>query len=156
MSSDFYHESFWTPGKRGQTRAIKQQTLVQDHAEGGARCLDIEFFVRAVYARWVRRLLRPTPMPWKNIAYQCINNEYGHLGQGSRLLLSNCDFLRLRGRAPAFIANALVVYGAVSPIVPAADQEDMDPLAAYFGAHDSATRTGRASRPRQGQGGGWG
>ena len=77
LSSDFYHESFWTPGKRGQTRAIKQQTLVQDHAEGGARCLDIEFFVRAVYARWVRRLLRPTPMPWKNIAYQCINNEYG-------------------------------------------------------------------------------
>ena len=89
------------PNQRGQTRAIKQQTLVQDHAEGGARCLDIEFFVRAVYARWVRRLLRPTPMPWKNIAYQCINNEYGHLGQGSRLLLSNCDFLRLRGRAPA-------------------------------------------------------
>ena len=147
---DFYYESFWTPGVRGHAIAVKQQTLVQDHADGGQRALCIESFVRALYARWGRRLLRPTPMPWKNIAWACINAEYGFLQQGSRLLLSNCDFLRLRGRAPAFIANALIAHGAMPCVVPAVDQTDMDPTAAYFGSHTSAQRTVNANATSSG------
>ena len=101
------------------------------------RCLDIEFFVRAVYARWVRRLLRPTPMPWKTSPTSASTTNTATSAKKPAAAVK----LRLpapASRAPTFITDALVVYGAVS-IVPAADQEDMDPLAAYFGAHDSAT-----------------
>merc|ERR1712185_135070 len=95
--------------------------MVQDYAEGGARCLDVERFSRALYMRHVRRLVDPVEQAWKGMAMRWIETRYGELRQGYRLLLSACDFLAVLGPGPAvpdFWQNVLVVWGMFEAPVP--------------------------------------
>ena len=62
--------------------------LVQDYPEGGAHCLDIERFTHALYMRHMRRLVDPVEQGWKGMAMHWLEQHYGELRQGYRLLLS--------------------------------------------------------------------
>jgi len=75
---------------------IRHSTLIQDHAEGGARAADVESFVRAIYANQALLLINPPSLAYRQIVMHWINLCYGHLQQGLRLLTSNCDFLQLQ------------------------------------------------------------
>ena len=110
----FFEDTNFCSAGRGPHASVKRTVLTQDYAETGSRCIDIENFVRAIYAVWViRRLPHPSPMPWKNIAFYYINKTYGHLRQGARLLTSQCDFLHLKD-VPPFWESALQAAGMLS------------------------------------------
>ena len=105
------------PTSHVATRAL----LVQDYPEGGARCLDVEAFARALYMRHPRRLLDPVEQSWKGMAMHFINSRYGALRQGLRLLVSACDFLALLEDGPLvpdFWQTALVAWGMYPAPIP--------------------------------------
>ena len=112
---------------RGPLASVKRGVLVQDYAEGGARCLDVETFARALLATWVVRRLPTTTMPWANLAWHTINKSYGHLRQGKRLLTSNCDFLHIRD-APPFWDATLRAAGMLDGLAPNTDQTNANPF----------------------------
>ena len=107
----FLDQSFhsFDTGARGST-IVTRRVLVQDHAEHGARVADVESVTRAHYASWRRHLVAPPAAAHMHIAMSYVNAHYGHLRQGPRLLLSNCDFLNL-GSGPDFWRNALTAAG---------------------------------------------
>ena len=59
---------------RGPLASVKRGVLVQDYAEGGARCLDVETFARALLATWVVRRLPTTTMPYltRTVHRKCV------------------------------------------------------------------------------------
>jgi len=63
---------------------IRHSTLIQDHAEGGARAADVESFVRAIYANQALLLINPPSLAYRHrqIVMHWINLCYGHLQQG--------------------------------------------------------------------------
>ena len=83
--------------KHGAAHHVARPVMVQDYPEGGARCLDVERFTRAICMRHVRRLLDPVEQGWKGMAMHWLEQHYGVLRQGYRLLLSACDFLADHG-----------------------------------------------------------
>jgi hypothetical protein len=111
-----------SPPTRQTGRArVERRVLVQDYDEGGQRCLDIEAFTRALYAKQVSRLLHPEPHPGKNLVHYFVNLSYGALRMGHRLYLSNCDFLALAEPVPLFWRTCLKVYGSFQgPSTPSA------------------------------------
>ena len=120
------------PGGGGSVHAVPRAVMVQDYAEGGARCLDTERFTRALYMRHVRRLVDPVEQGWKGMAMHWLKQHYGVLRQGYRLLLSACDFLAvLDADVPAFWQNVFVTWGMFDVPVPRdeTDTEEMDPHA---------------------------
>ena len=74
---------------------IKKLTLIQDYPEGGMRAPDVELFTEAIYINKIARLLEPRPEPHTNLILFWINQTYGHLRQGLRILTSSCDFLQI-------------------------------------------------------------
>ena len=99
---------------RGST-VIARSVLVQDHADHGARVLDVESFTRALLSRHVRYLVTPPLASYKYYVQQYVDAAYGHLRQGPRLFLSTCDFLQLDTSLP-FWRNALVSAGTLECI----------------------------------------
>ena len=70
----FFESTNHESAGRGPLASVKRTVLMQDHADTGVRCMDVENFVRAIYAIWaVRRLPDPSPMPWKNVVWHFIN-----------------------------------------------------------------------------------
>jgi len=111
---------------RGGPHHVARAVAVQDYPEGGARCLDIERFTRALYMRHVRRLVDPVEQGWKGMAMHWLDSRYGELRQGYRLLLSACDFLAVlesRACVPDFWQNVLVTWGMFDPPVPHVEEE---------------------------------
>ena len=126
-----YIETTWSGGVCHHS--IRRAQLVQDYAEGGARCLDIEVFCRSLYLRQVRLLLDPNPQAWRGLGWHFVQSAYGHLGMGRGILTSNCDFLAVLGRAdiPIWWQSVLVAWGGLPGLVPAVDQEGMDPCVGW-------------------------
>ena len=92
--------------------SVARLILVQDYAEGGRRCLDIEGFASALRARVVRGLFEPNPPPYKNMAYHWIRISYPNLPHNpQQLLLSNCDFTSLHDTVPLFWREVLTTWG---------------------------------------------
>ena len=89
--------------------------LVQDYAEGGARSLDIEVFVRSLYLRQVRHLCDPRPQAWRGLGWHFVQREYAHLGMGERILTSTCDFLAVLDapHVPPWWQSVLVAWGGL-------------------------------------------
>ena len=74
----FLEDTNYASSGRGPLASVKRNVLVQDYAETGARCLDIESFVRAIYSSWAtRRLPHPQGLPWKNLAWYWIQKAMG-------------------------------------------------------------------------------
>ena len=48
---------------------VARETLAQDYAKGGFRYQDATIFSRALLLRQVRRLLDPSPHPYRNLVY---------------------------------------------------------------------------------------
>ena len=80
---------------------IRHATLTQDHPEGGARAVDVETFVRAIYANQALLLLSPPKLAYRQLAMYFIHKYYGHLQQGPRLLTSHCDFHQIGEHCPS-------------------------------------------------------
>ena len=93
--------------------AIERHTLIQDYAEGGMRCQDVEIFVKSLYMRQVGRLATPSTHQGVDLVMAWINRAYGHLRMGRRLLISNCDWLRLPAEMPQYWRNALKSMGTL-------------------------------------------
>ena len=125
---------------RGRS-AVSRDVLIQDYHEMGVRCPDVESFVDALYVRWVRRLADPAPHPYKGLVYHWVNKAYGHLRQGHRLLISNCDFLCLTDDTPPFWSAVLQAFGSRRGLVPAVDQRGANPEVPYAEARAGAPRT---------------
>ena len=91
---------------------IARLVLVQDYAEGGRRCLDVEYFSRALRVRAVRNLFEPAPHPYKCLAFHWIRASYAGLALNPhQLLLSNCDFTHLHDSVPTFWREVLRAWG---------------------------------------------
>ena len=84
---------------RGSTN-VRHDTLVQDYTEGGQRAPDVESFGRAIQVSKITRLLQPSEGLHLNFLQYWMSLDYGVLRQGARLLLSQCDFLRVRECVP--------------------------------------------------------
>ena len=121
--------------------AVSRDVLVQDYHEMGVRCQDVESFVDALYVRWVRRIADPAPQPYKGLVYYWLNKTYGHLRQGHRLLISNCDFLCLADETPPFWRAVLQAFGSRRGLVPAVEQKGADPEVPYAEARAGVPRT---------------
>ena len=111
---------------------IPRVVLVQDYAEGGRRCLDVELFTRALRVRVVRSLFEPTPHPYKNLAFYWIRRSYPSFPHHPRYLLhSNCDFSQLQPQTPQFWREALHSWGSLgnglSPSLPPRDSSTPQP-----------------------------
>ena len=107
--------------KHGAAHHVSRPVMVQDYPEGGARCLDVERFTRAVCMRHIRRLLDPVEQGWKGMAMHWLETRYGALKQGYRLLMSACDFLAVLEAGPVvpdFWQNAFVTWGMYDAPVP--------------------------------------
>ena len=94
---DFYGNH--KPGGNGSTD-IRHDTLIQDYPEGGQRAPDVESFCRAIQVAKITRLLQPADGQHLNFVNFLTSLDYGILRQGTRLLLSYCDFLRVSERVP--------------------------------------------------------
>ena len=93
---------------------ISRPVLVQDYAEGGRRCVDVELFVRALRARAVRALFEPGDHPYRLLVYHWIRTSYPFYNHHpSTLLLSNCDFSHLSPLTPPFWREALLSWGSL-------------------------------------------
>ena len=92
---------------------VTLDAIAQDHSNGGARALIVQDFADALRATWVRKLLDPTPQPWKNLVWGGINSVYGHLRMGERILLSTVTFhdLTTQSGLPPVFVNALKAWG---------------------------------------------
>eukprot|EP00966_Prymnesium_polylepis_P292162 6747047-Prymnesium_polylepis.1 len=128
-----------TPGpqRRMGTTNVEQITLTQDHAEGGKRVSDVKTFVTSLHIRRVRHILEPNSGPHTNFIMFWLNEYYGHLRQGMRLLISQCDFLRFNAapaeskRAPPLWLLTLKATGCMRGLTPAVSQEGANPHAHY-------------------------
>ena len=120
---------------------VPRARLVQDYAEGGARCLDIEVFTRSLYLRQVRQLLDPNPQPWRGIGWYFVQVKYGHLRMGQSIVTSACDFLAVLDCAeiPLWWQSVLVAWGGMPGLVPAVDQSGCDPLVGWAEARGRPT-----------------
>ena len=131
-------------GRDSPVHAAPRALLVQDYPEGGARCLDIECFTRALYMRHVRRLLDPVEQGWKGMVMHWLDRHYGFLRQGYRLLLSACDFLAVLDDAVSpFWQNVLVSWGMFAPPLPLPDgsaSSSTQDLPTEARAHAAASR----------------
>ena len=67
-------------------------------------------------------------MPWKGLAWHAIHKSYGHLRQGTRLVMSNCDFLELHDSTPAFWSCALLCAGQLAYLAPNVSQQNAQPF----------------------------
>ena len=114
---------------------------MQDYAEGGARCLDIEVFARSLYLRQVRQLLDPNPQPWRGIGWYFVQLKYGHLRMGQSIITSACDFLAVLDGAevPLWWQSVLVAWGGLPGLMPAAEQGGFNPLVGWAEARDRRT-----------------
>ena len=134
--------SFFASGKRrGNTNStndsitsatpIKQLTLIQDYAEGGCRAPDVENFAAALQIGKLRRLIEPHTGPTCNFVLYWLNQTYGCLRQGKRLLASTCDFLCFdkERRAPRAWRYMLKTMGCMRGPAPSVDQTDASPFA---------------------------
>ena len=121
--------------------AVSRDVLVQDYHEMGVRCPDVESFVDSLYVRWVRRLADPAPHPYKGLVYHWLKKSYGHLRQGHRLLISNCDFLCLGNEISPFWRAVLQAFGSRRGLVPAVEQRGANPEVSYAEARAGAIRT---------------
>ena len=133
---------FFEGSSAGRGRAaVSRDVLVQDYHEMGVRCPDVESFVDSLYVRWVRRLSDPAAHPYKGLVHYFLKKTYGHLRQGHRLLISNCDFLCLGNEIPPFWRAVLQAFGARRGLIPAVDQRGANPEVSYAEARAGATRT---------------
>ena len=73
-----------------------------------------------------------------------LNLTYGHLRQGTRLLLSTCDFLHLHDpeRMPKAWRYFLKATGTMRGPVPATSQVGASPFASYDSLDDTTCTTG--------------
>jgi hypothetical protein len=104
-------------GSRGST-LIRRSLLVQDHLQGGTRAADVETFARSLYTTQAVSLLDPPLHDFKSIALHWIQQHYGHLRQGLRLLTSSCDFLQMQHCPSRFWQLALPCLGMMEDIAP--------------------------------------
>ena len=79
---------------------IRHDTLIQDYPDGGQRAPDVESFSRALQVSKITHLLQPSDGQHLNFLQYWMHLDYGLLRQGTRLLLSHCDFLRLSTAVP--------------------------------------------------------
>ena len=104
MMNDWRRDAwdFYGNHKQGSTGStdIRHDTLIQDYPEGGQRAPDVESFCRAIQVAKITRLLQPSDGQHRNFVNFWMDLDYGALRQGSRLLLSHCDFLRLGQQVP--------------------------------------------------------
>ena len=123
---------------------VKQLTLIGDYNEGGVRAPDIENFAAALQVRKLRRLLEPHSGPQTNFIMYWLNLTYGHLRQGTRLLLSTCDFLHLHDpeRMPKAWRYFLKATGTMHGPVPATSQVGASPFASYDSLDNTTCTTG--------------
>ena len=125
------------PQRRAGSTNVKQITLIQDHAEGGKRVTDVETFVTSLHIRRIRHMLEPNSGPHTNFIMFWLQEYYGHLRQGLRLLLSQCDFLRIVATpteskcAPPLWRLTLKATGCMRGLTPAVSQEGANPHAHY-------------------------
>ena len=77
------------------------------------RCQDVEIFVKSLYMRQIGRLATPSTHQGVDLVMAWVNRTYGHLRMGKRLLVSNCDWLRLPTEMPQYWRNALKSMGTL-------------------------------------------
>ena len=65
-------------GQRSRS-AVERHTLIQDYAETGMRCQDLELFVKALYMRQVGRITAPSTHRGVDLVMAWIHRSYGHL-----------------------------------------------------------------------------
>ena len=65
---------------------IEHLTLIQDYPESGQRCQDIELFTQSLYQRQIGRLIAPSTHRGVDLVMAWINQAYGHLRIGRRIL----------------------------------------------------------------------
>jgi ribonuclease HI len=132
--------------KRGRA-AIERHTLIQDYAESGMRCQDVELFVKSLYMRQVGRLVAPSTHRGIDLVMAWINRAYGHLRMGKRLLISSCDWLKLPEETPQYWRYALKSMGALRGLVPRDSEPDgqrgFTPEVTYREARHGRRRTVR-------------
>ena len=128
-------------------RGAERHTLIQDYAESGARCQDIELFTKSLYVRQVGRLVAPTLHCGINLVMSWVNRAYGHLRMGRRLLVSSCDFIMLPSDMPQYWRIALKENGLVRGLVPYDgsdnEQRGFEPEVTYREARQGKRRTVR-------------
>ena len=119
---------------------VTHMSLIQDHLEGGKRIHDVELFTKALQLRRIRHLLEPQDGPHTNFLHYWLSRHYGHLKQGSRLLLSHCDFSELITEdTPLFWRYTLKSLGTMRGLTPALNQEGYLPHIVY---HNTKTPAG--------------
>ena len=120
---------------------IERHTLIADYAEGGQRCQDVELFSKSLYIRQVGRIVAPSTHRGADLVMGWINEKYGHLRMGKRLLVSSCDFLELPDTMPPYWRIALTSWGALRGLVPSAKQTTTHtPEVTYRQAREGRTR----------------
>ena len=135
------------PRSTGSTN-VRQLTLIQDHVEGGKRVPDVETFVASLHIRRIRHMLEPNTGPHTNFLLYWIDQYYGHLRQGLRLLTSHCDFLRFDDapadskHAPSLWRLTLKAAGSMRGLAPATPQTEATPHAHYPHGLRNASITG--------------
>jgi hypothetical protein len=56
---------------------IKRKTIIADYTEGGLKMLDINSFIKAQRAMWVKRLLSPDQASWKAVPMLYLSSLLG-------------------------------------------------------------------------------
>ena len=90
---------------------------------------DVETFVKAQHIRKMRHLLEPHKGIHTNYLAYWLNEKYGHLRQGLRLLISTCPFDEVRGgKAPYHWRLFLQTLGTMRGLTPAVSQKEAPPV----------------------------
>lgn len=116
---DFHDEtpSSLNSGSKGATY-IRRTALIHDHVNGGTRAADVETFARSLYARQAIFLSTPSFADYQRFAFSWLNDQYGHLRQGHRILTSTCDFLQMKACPSRFWRIAFQCLGMIRGISP--------------------------------------
>ena len=133
-------------GRRGWS-AVERHTRIQDYAETGMRCQDVELFVKALYMRQIGRITAPSFHKGIDLVMAWVNRAYGHLRMGKRLLVSNCDWMALPSEMPEYWRRAFDSMGALRGLVPFDGEKDgqrgRTPEVTYRQARKGVERTVR-------------
>ena len=92
---------------------ISKRELQDPRAEGGVGAMDIHTQVQSFQARWVGRLMEPTPAPWKDIVMFWVEEATHPWRLGRRALVAPIRWRLKHARMPGFWKAAILAWKRV-------------------------------------------
>ena len=162
-SKAWYTFRFQTPNAAGRKALLKRfQRMVnsayfggfsyvthdlarQEYEDGGLKMLDVTAHLQGEWVKLVRMLMQEPGeiRPWKHFWFHSLNEVYGDLDQGQRLITSTCKFEKLR-KAPAQLVSevqraAFEAWGSLG----------IQPMARLEAEHEAKQKQAHAEKERR-------